>query len=158
MYLKNLYISIAACIREKNRCNNRRKTKEWQTLDISIASEDLYFSLAEHKAFWARKTDRLKKRGRPRNRETDGEKATKSRRIRGMTIILYINQILYLLFTTAYTGHGIWSNLIYLRALRAQTQINGLLVLFLTGEAYGDWINSWSGDDAWYSLYVTERV
>lgn len=82
------------------------------------------------------------------NRETDGEKASESRLLRGMTIILYINQILYLLFTTAYTGHRIWSNLIYLRALRAQTWINGLLVLFLTGEAYGDRINSWSSDEA----------
>lgn len=118
------------------------KTKEWQTLDISIASEDLYFSLLSQKD---RQTE---KRGRARNRETDGEKATESRRLRGMTIILYINQILYLLFTTAYTGHRIWSNLIYLRALRAQSQINGLLVLFLTGEAYGDRINSWSSDDA----------
>lgn len=74
-----------------------------------------------------------------------------------MTIILYINQILYLLFTTAYTGHRIWSNLIYLRALRAQTRINGLLVLFLTGEAYGDRINSWSSDEAWYSLDVRKE-
>lgn len=54
-----------------------------------------------------------------------------------MTIILYINQILYLLFTTAYTGHRIWSNLIYLRALRAQTRINGLLVSFF------DWRGIW---------------
>lgn len=116
------------------------KTNRCQTLDISNASEDLYFSLAEHNAFWARKRDRSKKRGRPRNRETDREKASESRRLRGMTIILYINQILYLLFTTAYTGHRIWSNLIYLRALRAQTRINGLLVLFF------DWRGIWRQD------------
>jgi len=39
-------------------------------------------------------------------RQTEKKQVDPARLLRGMTIILYINQILYLLFTTAYRGPG----------------------------------------------------